>query len=149
MYIQSLLMQTFNEPDFVNEANMDPVAAAGIWMQFIEPMKAQGIRLGGPAVTASSTGQPWLTSFLQACTNCTIDFMPIHWYVGYFPILTQSKRISRYGEGVEGFYSYLFGFHANFPQYPIWITEFAETSGNDTGSSFSPASSKYFESNFN
>lgn len=71
--------QTFNEPDFVNEANMDPVAAAGIWMQYIQPLKAKGVRLGGPAVTASSTGQPWLASFLAACANCTIDFLPLHW----------------------------------------------------------------------
>ncbi|KAF8203887.1 glycosyl hydrolase catalytic core-domain-containing protein [Pholiota molesta] len=107
---------TFNEPDFVNEANMDPVDAANIWMQSIEPMKSLGIRLGGPAVTASSTGRPWLISFLAACTNCTIDFLPLHWY----------------GEGVEGFMSYIFDVHTNFPQYPIWITEFADTSGNLT-----------------
>ncbi|KAF9486394.1 hypothetical protein BDN70DRAFT_869912 [Pholiota conissans] len=107
---------TFNEPDFVNEANMDPIDAANIWMQFIEPMKSLGIRLGGPAVTASSTGRPWLLSFLAACTNCTIDFLPLHWY----------------GEGIEGFMGYIFDVHANFPQYPVWITEYADTSGNLT-----------------
>ncbi|KAF8963957.1 glycosyl hydrolase catalytic core-domain-containing protein [Flammula alnicola] len=39
---------TFNEPDFVNEANMQPEDAANIWMQFIQPMKALGIRLAVP-----------------------------------------------------------------------------------------------------
>jgi glycine/serine hydroxymethyltransferase len=72
-------MQTFNEPDFDEQSNIDPVSAAKLWMQYIEPLKAQGIRLGAPAVTASGTGQPWLTQFFQACSNCTIDFIPLHW----------------------------------------------------------------------
>jgi hypothetical protein len=58
---------------------MDPVDAANIWMQFIQPLKSQGVRLGGPAVTASPSGRPWLVSFLAACSNCTIDFLPLHW----------------------------------------------------------------------
>jgi len=72
-------LQAFNEPDYVNESNLPPDEAAKLWMQFIEPLKSSGIRLGGPAVTASGTGRPWLNSFLQACTNCTIDFLPLHW----------------------------------------------------------------------
>ncbi|PPQ99524.1 hypothetical protein CVT24_005314 [Panaeolus cyanescens] len=106
----------FNEPDFAAEANVPPEEAAQLWMQFLEPLKAHGVRLGGPAVTASPTGRPWLTSFFAACTNCTIDFLPIHWY----------------GSGVEGFYGYLWDVHNSFPEYPIWVTEYAETSTNDT-----------------
>jgi hypothetical protein len=34
---------------------------------------------------------------------------------------------------VEGFYGYIWDVHTNFPQYPIWITEYAETSTNDSG----------------
>ncbi|TFK42023.1 glycosyl hydrolase catalytic core-domain-containing protein [Crucibulum laeve] len=106
----------FNEPDFVNESNMNATDAAHLWMQFIQPLKEQGIRLGGPAVTASPTGRPWLVEFFNACTNCTIDFLPLHWY----------------GSGTEGFYSYLWDVHGQFPNMPIWITEYAETSTNDT-----------------
>jgi len=58
---------------------MLPEEAASLWMQFLEPLKSQGIRLGGPAVTAAGSGRPWLTSFLSACSNCTIDFLPVHW----------------------------------------------------------------------
>jgi hypothetical protein len=107
---------TFNEPDFSEESNMKPVEAAQLWMQYIQPLKAQGVRLGGPAVTASNTGLPWLNAFFQACINCTIDFLPLHWY----------------GSGTEGFYGYIWNVHTTFPQYPIWITEYAETSTNDT-----------------
>ncbi|KIM47691.1 glycoside hydrolase family 128 protein [Hebeloma cylindrosporum] len=105
---------TFNEPDYLNESNIPPDQAAKLWLQFIEPLKASGVRLGGPAVTAS--GRPWLNSFFQACNNCTIDFLPLHWY----------------GTGTEGFYGYIWDVHTQFPQYPIWITEYAETSPNDT-----------------
>lgn len=108
------IILTFNEPDSSSQANMDPGDAAQLWMQYIQPLKAQGIRLGGPAVTASGLG--WLISFFQACTNCTIDFLPLHWY----------------GDGVAGFYSYIWQVHSVYPQYPIWITEYAETSTNDT-----------------
>lgn len=54
-------------------------------------------------------------------------------------MLTHLLRI-RYGEGVEGFYNYLWDVHTQFPDYPIWVTEFGSTSTNDTGEKyFSPA----------
>lgn len=107
---------TYNEPDFVNEANIAAKDAAALWMQFIQPLKQQGLRIGGPAVTAAPTGKAWLTEFLTECNKCSIDFLPLHWY----------------GSGVEGFYSYLGDMHATFPQFPIWITEYADTSDNKT-----------------
>jgi hypothetical protein len=106
----------FNEPDFDKESNMLPTEAAKLWKQYLEPLKAEGIRLGGPAVTGSPTGRPWLNEFFQACTNCSVDFLPLHWY----------------GEGVEGFYNYLWEVHNQFPKLPIWVTEYASTSSNDT-----------------
>lgn len=62
---------------------MDPVYAAKLWMTSIQPMKATGVRLGGPAVTASDNGQQWLQAFFAACSGCTIDFLPLHWYVSF------------------------------------------------------------------
>ncbi|KAJ3563574.1 hypothetical protein NP233_g8856 [Leucocoprinus birnbaumii] len=106
----------FNEPDFVNEANIAPKDAAALWAQFLQPLKQQGIRLGGPAVTAAPTGKAWLTDFLSECNNCTIDFLPLHWY----------------GSGTEGFYNYIWDMHSTFPQFPIWITEYADTGDNTT-----------------
>ena len=58
---------------------MEPAEAAHLWMQYIQPLKTQGVRLGGPAVTASDTGLPWLNAFFRVCTNCTVDFLPLHW----------------------------------------------------------------------
>ncbi|KAJ7095733.1 hypothetical protein B0H15DRAFT_68614 [Mycena belliarum] len=107
---------TFNEPDFSEQSNINATYAAQLWMQYIEPLKASGIRLGGPAVSSSTTGRPWLTDFMAACSQCTIDFIPIHWY----------------GEGTGGFYDYLYQVHGQFPNHTLWITEFAETSSNDS-----------------
>lgn len=106
----------FNEPDFANEANMQPSDAAALWQQFIQPLKANGIKLGGPAVTAAPTGKQWLTEFIAACTNCTIDFLPLHWY----------------GSGTGNFFGYIMDMHSTFPQFPIWITEYADVSDNST-----------------
>ncbi|KAG5645487.1 hypothetical protein DXG03_006032 [Asterophora parasitica] len=105
----------FNEPDFSSQSNIDPVHAAQLWKQYIQPLAASGIKLGGPAITSAPSGRPWLASFLQACTGCTIDFIAIHWY----------------GDGVGNFYDYIWQVHGQFPNYPIWITEFASTSNDD------------------
>ncbi|KAF8899264.1 hypothetical protein BD779DRAFT_1430686 [Infundibulicybe gibba] len=110
------VMLGFNEPDFVNESNMNATMAAALWMQYIQPLKQTGVRLGAPAVTAAPTGIPWLKDFMAACTNCTFDFIPFHWY----------------GSGVGSFLDYLGQMHGTFPQHPLWVTEFAETSSNDT-----------------
>lgn len=106
----------FNEPDAANQANIPAKEAASIWQQFLEPLKASGVRLGGPAVTASGTGIPWLIDFFSACSNCSVDFIPLHWY----------------GEGVGNFYQYLWSIHGQFPSKPIWVTEYACTSTNET-----------------
>ncbi|KAG5643544.1 hypothetical protein DXG03_000685 [Asterophora parasitica] len=112
----------FNEPDFDKESNMLATDAAKLWKQYLEPLKAKGIRLGGPAVTGSPTGRPWLAEFFEACTKCSVDFLPIHWY----------------GEGTEGFYNYLWEVHNQFPKLPIWVTEYASTSKNETGRTAPP-----------
>lgn len=52
-------------------------------MQQIEPLAEQGVKLGAPACTGAETGRQWTQTFLSACTNCTIDFIPVH--VSRFP----------------------------------------------------------------
>lgn len=78
-YLTASVLQAFNEPDFENESNIGAKDAAALWMQFIQPLKQNGLRLGGPAVTAAPSGKPWLTDFMAECSNCTIDFLPLHW----------------------------------------------------------------------
>ncbi|CAK5284069.1 unnamed protein product [Mycena citricolor] len=106
----------FNEPDFAEQSNMNATYAAQLWMQYIEPLKADGVRLGAPAISSGSTGPPWLSQFMAACSQCSIDFIPFHWY----------------GDGTGGFTDYLYSLHANYPNHTLWVTEFAETAPNDT-----------------
>lgn len=75
------VFQTFNEPDFNQQSNIDPNIAAQLWMQYIEPLRTDipGIKIGAPAVSSGGTGFPWLTTFFSACGNCSFDFLPIHW----------------------------------------------------------------------
>ncbi|THV03872.1 hypothetical protein K435DRAFT_240184 [Dendrothele bispora CBS 962.96] len=113
---QSKHLLAFNEPDFDQQSNIDPNFAAQLWMQYIEPLKSSGIKLGGPAVSSGATGVPWLQAFFSACSNCTIDFIPIHWY----------------GVGVEGFYDYMWQVHSQFGNRTVWVTEYADTSLNET-----------------
>ncbi|EEB98210.1 hypothetical protein MPER_02326, partial [Moniliophthora perniciosa FA553] len=63
---------------FNEQSNIDPNYFAQLWMQYFEPLKAQGVRLGGPAVSSAPSGFPWLETFFAACSNCTIDFLPVH-----------------------------------------------------------------------
>ncbi|PPQ69439.1 hypothetical protein CVT25_004831 [Psilocybe cyanescens] len=70
---------SFNEPDFDQESNMLPEDAAKLWMQFLEPLKSTGVRLGGPAVTNSPTGRMDPDSTLSTATFLTsiINFLNI------------------------------------------------------------------------
>ncbi|KAF7299656.1 Glycosyl hydrolase 53-domain-containing protein [Mycena chlorophos] len=106
----------FNEPDFEQQSNVNATFAAQLWKQYFEPLAADGVKLGAPAISSGSTGLPWLQDFMAACTNCTIDFIPFHWY----------------GDGTGGFTDYLYSLHANYPNHTLWVTEFAETAPNDT-----------------
>jgi hypothetical protein len=71
---QAKIILAFNEPDLAGEANMDPVTSAKLWIQYLEPLRAHGIKLGSPAVTQGATW--WLREFFQACNgSCTVDFI--------------------------------------------------------------------------
>lgn len=100
------------------QSNLSPQDAASIWQQYIQPLHNQGVRLGAPAVSAAPGGTQWLASFIAACSGCTIDFVPLHWY----------------GDGSQYFEQYVNSFHDQF-NYPIWVTEWASTNSDPNGSS--------------
>ncbi|KDQ10748.1 glycoside hydrolase family 128 protein [Botryobasidium botryosum FD-172 SS1] len=105
----------FNEPDYVEQSNMNATDAAALWKEYIQPLGNSSVRLGAPAVTNAPGGVVWLRDFFKACTGCKFDFIPIHWY----------------GEGIGNFYDYVWSIYGEFG-HPVWITEFASTSTNDT-----------------
>jgi hypothetical protein len=67
----------FNEPEQTGQANLSPTDAANAWRTYMEPFYGHA-QLGAPAV--SNDGYSWISQFLQACSDCHIDFIPIHWY---------------------------------------------------------------------
>jgi hypothetical protein len=71
---QAKIVLAFNEPDLASQANMDPATAAKLWIQYLEPLRAGGIKLGSPAVTQN--GAMWIREFLHICNgSCTVDFL--------------------------------------------------------------------------
>jgi len=98
----------FNEPDQGGQANLDPNTAAGLWKQYLQPLSGKGKRLGAPATASNAAGKAWLQRFFSACSGCTIDFIPLHWY----------------GSNHDSFTSYVTDMHNTFGRN-VWITEWA------------------------
>jgi hypothetical protein len=84
---------SFNEPDgpfAYGGSNMQPAAAAQVWVKNLIPLQEMGVRVGLPACTGAPSGLVWLQNFLSECSklvstgdetrNCTYDFVTIHWY---------------------------------------------------------------------
>ncbi|KAL7910522.1 glycosyl hydrolase catalytic core domain-containing protein [Trichoderma velutinum] len=102
----------FNEPDLNTQSNLSPGDAVNAWRQYMEPFYGHA-QLGAPAVT--NGGYNWLSQFLQACSGCHIDFIPVHWYNPW----TLEKDFENW---VNSICSLAGG-------RPVWITEFQ---GNGT-----------------
>ena len=100
----------FNEPDMqssVGGSNIDPTTAAQIWTREVEPLSKMGIRLGSPACSSAPSGITWMQSFLQACSNCTVDFMVVHFYGDF-----------------QGLASHIGQYVGTFNR-TVWVTEYA------------------------
>lgn len=83
----------FNEPDIDHSggSGIPPQDAARAWIANFVPLQKMGIQVGLPAMTGAPAGLDWLHDFLDHCadllsaeneerTNCTYDFLPVHWY---------------------------------------------------------------------
>lgn len=108
----------FNEPDLSTQSDLTPAAAATAWKTYMEPFAGQA-KLGAPAVTngAGSMGLDWLAAFLEECSDCTIDFVSIHWYDSASNTAYFQEHVAN-ATSVAG-------------NLPVWVTEFGCTSGTD------------------
>lgn len=127
---------TYNEPDGTSSSggsDVDPKTAASNWISQVQPLKKMGVKLGAPAVTGSPGGFTWLADFFDSCasqgTNCTADFIPIHWYGNF-----------------AGLASHIGQVRAAYPNTSIWITEYALNNASlpDTQDFFN-MSAEYFD----
>ncbi|KAI9764607.1 MAG: hypothetical protein M1840_008337 [Geoglossum simile] len=113
----SKYLLAFNEPDLPAQANLSPKDAADGYITWMQPFAGKA-KLGAPAVTngGSPYGMTWLKSFLEKCSGCTIDFVPIHWYDS--------------ATNIEYFKNYVKQAHDTSGKQ-IWITEFAGSGSQD------------------
>lgn len=112
----------FNEPDLCcsscGSTCMSPSAAAAAYRQWIQPLQNK-LELGAPAVTngvAPGMGIDWMSQFMSACSTCTIDFIPIHWYGS--------------ASDPQSFKDHVKQFYQKFNK-PIWVTEFGVSDGSE------------------
>lgn len=108
----------FNEPNFKDQANMTPSQAAAAWPALQAIADQFDLKLVSPAPnwcgwcvseggTTYNSPYDWLRDFLNACTDCRVDYIGIHFYMGAM-------------EAVKGSIDQLWEqFHK-----PIWLTEF-------------------------
>ncbi|CAD6447118.1 8252d72c-cf3e-4bb8-9fff-2a99a2913438-CDS [Sclerotinia trifoliorum] len=116
-------LMSFNEPDLSTQANLGYADAAAGYKTYMQPFAGKA-KLGAPAVTngASPMGLTWLKSFLSACTDCTIDFVCIHWYDS--------------ASNIEYFKSYVQDAYTAGGNRPLWITEFQASGSTDQQNAF-------------
>ena len=77
----------FNEPNFVNQANMSPEVAAEKWPAVKALAQELGLKLVGPAVNYSPDGPEndpytWYANFVKLVGNDAFDYIAIHNYSG-------------------------------------------------------------------
>ncbi|KAI1873446.1 hypothetical protein JX265_005068 [Neoarthrinium moseri] len=113
---------SFNECDNAGQANLAAADAANYHQQYLNPYKGR-ISIGAPSITSSASagqGLDWLSAFMTACSgNCAVDFINLHWYGPGGQ------------EGATEFLAFLDKAHEQF-SLPVWVTEFAATSGDET-----------------
>jgi hypothetical protein len=101
---------------------MTPDFAVEKWHELVQPYAGQA-KLGAPSVSNSETpgmGLDWLETFLNKCSDCTIDFIPIHWYAesGDFEYFKQCVTNAHDVAKAAGF------------DVPVWVTEFGAPTPN-------------------
>ena len=115
----------FNEPNFIQQSNLSPQAAAALWPELEQVAKDRHLLLVSPAVnfcgpaSACINGDTspfdWLDAFFAACTGCQIDFIAVHIYL-------------QDGTGLK---NVLAEYESRYSQ-PIWLTEFANLGSDVT-----------------
>ena len=115
---ESKYLLGFNEPNFLEQANMTPSQAAAEWPRLEAIAEEFGLEIVGPAVnycgncvsedgTTYNNPYTYLDDFFTACPDCQVDYIAVHNYMCYTSALT--------------------GYLEAFKKYEkkIWLTEYA------------------------
>lgn len=80
----------FNEPEITGQSECTPQQAVDGWLEYLEPLREQGYRLGSPAVTSGSYGAEWYAEWWRLCDGrCHPDFIALHWVRRYPSLSTR------------------------------------------------------------
>ncbi|MCJ1228445.1 hypothetical protein MMC12_005106 [Toensbergia leucococca] len=112
-------LMAFNEPDQLGQSYMQLSDAISGWGSFMQNYSSPNVKLGSPSVTngPSPMGLTYLQNFISQCgTDCTIDFVCIHWYGGGAGVTVDSA--------VADFRNHTMSAIAIASPRPVWITEF-------------------------
>ena len=127
---------TFNEPGADNQAHMSVDQAIAAWPDIMDT----GLRIGAPCVTQWDAFS-WLQDFMDEIWSKSddgywVDFLCFHFYA-YDG--TSSYELYDYIKKITGYYS----------GYKIWITEFANATGDgNTNKEFMNNAYDYFSKDF-
>lgn len=88
---------------------MSPERACAAWKDAIQPLAAKGYTLGAPCTSGNPNGITWMKQFFECCSDCTIDFMTVHWY----------------DIDLDNFKSWVQKWHDEFGNRDVMVTEFA------------------------
>lgn len=115
----------FNEPNFKQQANLTPTAAAAKWKLIERIADLYDLKIVGPAMNyapangaVSENGVTYtdpiryLDDFFKACPDCRVDYIAVHNYMNTEPALEGNLALyKKYNK-------------------PIWLTEFCAYSSN-------------------
>ena len=109
---------SFNEPDMSSQANLSPKDAAEAYKKYMSPFAGKA-KMCAPSVTngGGSMGLTWLSNFLDACSDCQIDCISIHWYDSY--------------ENTKYFKDHVNNATEIAPGKEVFVSEFGTTDGSD------------------
>ncbi|MDE6818217.1 MAG: carbohydrate-binding protein [Muribaculaceae bacterium] len=96
----------FNEPNFTNQANMTPQAAAAAWPRVQALAKELGLKLVAPAMNYSpnppyQSPTQWFDEFVALVGSDAFDYLAVHSYGGFGNIKELATTFhDRYGKDV-------------------------------------------------
>lgn len=116
----------FNEPNFSNQANMTPQAAAEAWPAVKALADELGLKLVAPAMNYSpnppyNNPYDWMDEFIELVGEDAFDFMAVHSYGGF----GNTRDLAT-------------GFHDRYGK-DIWVTEFCHWPGENPNTYVAPA----------
>lgn len=118
----------FNEPNFLEQANLTPSQAAAAWPAIEAIADEFNLKIVGPAMNYSWVGGApsevvngqlvyyddpfvWLDAFFAACPQCRVDYIAVHSYMNHVGALEwYINEFKKYDK-------------------PIWLTEFCAWEG--------------------